>query len=78
MARTPEEWGALLGSTLAKMQASDPTFLSPAMSPDCCRIITDTIAVIVAEARALGRDDALCGPSRSLAANDRPDDRLCA
>jgi len=74
MARTPEEWGALLGSTLAKMQATDPNFLWPAMSPDCCRIITDTIAVIVAEARSQGRDDALRGLARPIAANDR----LCA
>ncbi|MDR6757885.1 hypothetical protein J2Y48_003183 [Mycoplana sp. BE70] len=74
MARTPEEWGALLGSTLAKMQATDPNFLLPAMSPDCCRIITDTIAVIIAEARSQGRDDALRGRSRPIAANDR----LCA
>ncbi|MCV3735955.1 hypothetical protein OCK02_07050 [Rhizobium sp. TRM96647] len=59
MARTPEEWGALLGSTLAKMQASDARFMLPAMSPDCSRIITETIAVIVAEARLQGRDDAL-------------------
>lgn len=74
MARTPEEWGALLGSTLAKMQATDPTFLLPAMSPDCSRIMTDTIAVIVAEARSQGRDDALRGLSRPIAANAR----LCA
>jgi hypothetical protein len=31
------------------------------MSPDCSRIITETIAVIVAEARLQGRDDALVG-----------------
>ena len=71
MARTPEEWGALLGSTLAKMQASDPRFMLPAMSPDCSRIITETIAVIVAEARLEGRDDALVGLQGPIVARSR-------
>ncbi|MBD9373531.1 hypothetical protein IB238_12965 [Rhizobium sp. ARZ01] len=74
MARTPEEWGALLGTTLTRMQATDPSFMLPAMSPDCCRIITETIAVIVAEARSQGRDDALRGLRRPVVALDR----LCA
>ncbi len=71
MARTPEEWGALLGSTLAKMQASDPRFMLPAMSPDCCRIITETIAVIAAEARSQGYDDALLGLQGQMAGRSR-------
>ncbi|SOC36899.1 hypothetical protein SAMN05892877_103238 [Rhizobium subbaraonis] len=71
MARTPEEWGALLGSTLAKMQASDPRFMLPAMSPDCCRIITETIAVIAAEARSQGYDDALLGMQGQMAGRNR-------
>lgn len=73
MARTPEEWGALLGTTLARMQATDPAFLLPAMSPDCSRIITETIAVIVAEARRQGREEALRGARRSATVS-----RLCA
>lgn len=74
MARTPEEWGALLGTTLARMQATDPSFMLPAMSPDCCRIITETIAVIVAEARSQGREEALHGLPRPVVAMNR----LCA
>lgn len=74
MARTPEEWGALLGTALARMQATDPSFMLPAMSPDCCRIITDTIAVIIAEARSQGREDAVIGLQPQTATVSR----LCA
>lgn len=52
MARSPEEWARLLGSTLSKMQAYKDRSMVSALSPDCQRVIAQTIACVMAEAPA--------------------------
>ncbi|MCF3638490.1 hypothetical protein LXM94_00720 [Rhizobium sp. TRM95111] len=57
MSRTPEEWGRLLGSTLAKMNACESR--KAPLSTDSYRVIAETIACVMAEARAEGYEHAM-------------------
>ena len=51
MSRTPDEWARLLGSALDKMQAADCRKSAPGLSTDCLRVMAETIACAIAEAR---------------------------
>lgn len=60
MARTTEEWGALLGSALSKMALVRGTDSPNAYLPeDCYRVIAQTFEVAMREAHAEGRAAAL-------------------
>lgn len=60
MARTNEEWAALLGSTLCKMARVHGTDAPNAYLPDACYpVIEKTFAVALREARAEGHAAAL-------------------
>ncbi|QRM57718.1 hypothetical protein [Sinorhizobium sp. BG8] len=60
MARSASEWGQLLGTTLDRMTLADQR-LRPGtgLSPDCYRVITDTFAFALREARAAGYAEAM-------------------
>lgn len=51
MSRTPDEWARLLGSALDKMQAADCRRTASGLSADCLRVMAETIACAIAEAR---------------------------
>ncbi|WP_337181673.1 hypothetical protein [Shinella sp.] len=69
MARTNEEWAALLGSTLCKMARVHGTDTPDAYLPEeCYRVIEKTVEAARTEARAEGYAAAM----RDMQQQDRP------
>ncbi|WP_411035220.1 hypothetical protein [Shinella sp. BYT-45] len=77
MARTTEEWAALLGSTLCKMARVYGTDAPNAYLPEeCYPVIEKTFDVALKEARAEGYAAALRELQQSRPARSKPPQRL--
>ena len=53
MGRKPEDYARLLASTLCKLHAAECRGVSPLVSDDSLRVITDTIAAAMEDARKI-------------------------
>ncbi|HEV7250764.1 MAG TPA: hypothetical protein VGN93_27625 [Shinella sp.] len=57
MGRKPEDYARLLASTLCKLHAAECRGASPLVSEDSIRVISETIAAAMEEARQIHIDE---------------------